>query len=73
MTLWWVLTAAPHPCTTQWSSWINTDSPSTGDGDHEVFVQFYNFKLSKDGNFFFCISLHENCIQIQNTIFIIAL
>jgi len=36
MTFWWVLTAAPHLCTTQWSSWINTDSPSTGDGDHEV-------------------------------------
>jgi hypothetical protein len=29
-------TKAPILCQSRWSSWINTDSPSTGDGDREV-------------------------------------
>ncbi|XP_052248669.1 mucin-5AC-like isoform X9 [Dreissena polymorpha] len=28
-------TEAPVPCTSQWSSWINTDTPDSGDGDRE--------------------------------------
>ncbi|KAH3721619.1 hypothetical protein DPMN_064555 [Dreissena polymorpha] len=28
-------TEAPVPCTSQWSSWINTDTPDSGDGNRE--------------------------------------
>ena len=29
-------TAAPPLCKDRWSDWINKDSPTTGDGDHEM-------------------------------------
>ena len=31
-------TQAPVLCQDRWSTWINTDTPSTGDGDREVHV-----------------------------------
>ncbi|WAR14234.1 MUC5A-like protein [Mya arenaria] len=39
-----ISTAGPGQCTSSWSSWINTDSPDSGDGDRESLTNSQNVR-----------------------------